>query len=606
MLDCLVCGLLCCQFSEQSHYGVNCFFTFNRIGTMEKLTKEYTVSLADQGQRLDKYLALQLGGDYSRQKIQDYIKEGEVSVDGAEQLVPKFPLQAGSVVVIKVPVFARRLQAEDVEFDVLYHDTDIGLVNKPATLVVHPEVSAALLSEGPPTLAHGLVKRFPELGREDNLRPGIVHRLDKDTSGLLLIGLSEEGREYLKNLFVERAVHKEYLALVHGVPHELEGEIDFPIGRHPVKKISMAVVADGKEALSRYRVVYASEGGRFSVVAISIITGRTHQIRVHLSAIGHPIVGDILYADKGYRVDDGLATPLAALKKKKSREADKDESIVDMPLPVVERQMLHAWKLAFPYEPEQILEQSPLVQVADGWFQSVCPPPEDFIHVLECLLHKPLRVVVTGMPGSGKSSFSQCFASFNVPVFSADACVRELYGPEGDGTRLLAMRFGEAYVHDGSVDKKALGEAMRQSDGLRREIEDMIHPLVYHALDAFWHENAGEPFALAEIPLYYESEAQAVDYVIGVSCPYETRAARLRDNRGWGEDVIKGMERWQLPEEDKMARCDLVVVNDGDKDDLHRKAESIYHRLKEMSLAQRQKQREAIVQAWERLPLLEG
>lgn len=582
------------------------FLLLNLTETMEKLTKEYTVNVVDQGQRLDKYLASQLAGEYSRQKVQDYIKEGEVSVDGAVQSVPKFPLQAGSVVVIRVPVLARRLQPEDVDFDVLYHDTDIALVNKPPSLVVHPEVSAALLSEGSPTLAHGLVKRFPELGGEDDLRPGIVHRLDRDTSGLLLVGLTEEGREYLTDLFAARAVHKEYLALVQGVPHELEGEIDFPIGRHPVKKISMAVVADGKEALSRYRVIYASEDGRFSVVAVSIITGRTHQIRVHFSAIGHPIIGDTLYADKGYRVDDGLATPLVALKKKKSMETGEDECMTNVPLPLPKRQMLHAWKLAFPYEPEHILEQTSLVQVADGWFQSTCPPPEDFIQTLESLLHKPLRVVVTGMPGSGKSSFSQCFKAMGVPVFSADACVKELYEAEGDGTRLLAMRFGETYVHEGGVDKKVLGEAMRQSDSLRREVEDMIHPLVYHALEDFWREQTGQPIIVAEIPLYFESEPQPVDYVLGVSCPYETRAERLREKRGWGEDIIEGMERWQLSEEDKMARCDLVVANDGDLSDLQKKAASIVDHLKEKSLLQRKLEIESIVEKWEQQSLLEA
>lgn len=593
-------------------------FFFNPVKRMEKLTKEYTVEPDEQGQRLDKYLAVRLGGEYSRQKIQDYIKEGEVFVDGTQQTVPKFAVQAGSVVVIQVPVLARRLEGADVPFDVLYHDEDMALVNKPAGLVVHPEPSAALLSEGPATLAHGLVKRFPELGDVDDLRPGIVHRLDKDTSGLLLAGLTEEGREYLEDLFAARAMHKEYLALVHGVPEEAEGEICLPIGRHPVKKINMAVVADGKEALSHYKVVFASEDRRFSVLAVSIITGRTHQIRVHLSAIGHPIIGDGLYTEGGYRLegDAGIlstapslrgpvATPLAALRKKKTDLCDSSGEAHALWVPSAKRQMLHAWKLAFPYEPETIIDQGPQVMVEDGWLVAVCPPPSDFLNTLTTLLHRPLRLVVTGLPGSGKSSFSRYFTAFGVPVFSADSCVAELYGPDGDGTRVLSMRFGDTYVTKSGVDKRALGEAMRHSGSLRREVEDMIHPLVYHALEAFWRDNAAQPLLMAEIPLFFESEAHPVDRVIGVSCPFAVRAQRLHHNRGWSDDIIRDMETWQLSEKEKMERCDIIVPNDGSVEDLREKAQKTYEVLMASYHKQVESKLAEIVALWENLPLLE-
>lgn len=569
---------------------------------MEKLTKSFLVEPSLAGVRLDKFLAISLGGEYSRQKIQDYIRRGDVRLDDQVQTVPKFPVPSGSMVTIQVPVLMRRLEGQEVDFEVLYQDRDMAIINKPAGLVVHPETESGLPHEGAPTLAHGLVRRFPELEDEDNLRPGIVHRLDKDTSGLLVVGLSEEGREYLKGLFSGRAIHKEYLALVHGVPEEAQGEIDLPIGRHPTRKTSMAVVDGGKEALTRYRVVYADNEGLFSVLAVSIVTGRTHQIRVHLSAMGHPIIGDNLYTLKDRLEDESLATPLAALQKKKARE--RWGSATGRTLPHAARQMLHAWRLAFAYEGGHEGGEFPQLERKGGLLTATCPPPSDFIEFIEQLVHDPLRVVVTGMPGSGKSSFVGCLEKLGVPVFSADACVRELYGPDGDGAKLLRMRFGDAYANESGVDKQALGEAMRLSDSLRREIEDMIHPLVYHNLAVFWRDNEQHTLAVAEIPLFFESDAAAVDVVIGVSCPFVIRAARLRETRGWSEEVIRAMEAWQLSEEEKMARCDMVVANTSDLRALDKEARTLYGVLQKRYRQRIQERMASIIAAWEGLSLL--
>ena len=545
---------------------------------MKKETRRVTVESFEHGLRLDKFLADALRGEYSRQKIQDYIKEGEVAVNEEVQTVAKLSVQTGDIICIRVPVLVTQLTPQSVDFDVLYHDAHMAIINKPVGLVVHPETETGLPHTGAPTLAHGLLARFPELAHEETLRPGIVHRLDKDTSGILVVGLSEEGRKRLKKLFAEREIHKEYLALVHGVPEQVEGVIDFPIGRHPQKKTSMSVMADGKEALSFYEVLYASADDAFSLLAVTIVTGRTHQIRVHLSAIGHPIIGDTVYTAKDSVVEATLSTPMAALRKKKHQEQAIEEGR-DLAALRIERQMLHAWRLNIPYESDGVILQTDAVQCADGELEAVCPPPQDFIESLAMLEHTTLRVVVTGMPGSGKSCFTQFLHNLGVPTFSADACVQELYKVNGDGSRLLEMRFGDTFVCDGKVDKESLGAAMRESDALRREIEDMIHPLVYHALNMFWKEHREAPVAVAEIPLFFESGGGDVDRVIGISCPFGARAKRLRETRGWSEAVITSMEAWQLPEHEKMARCDMVVANDGDVASLERQAQAVYAEL---------------------------
>lgn len=576
---------------------------------MKIQTEIFQVTENQHGERLDKYLAASLEGRYSRQKIQDSIRKGNVLVNGKTQTVPKFVVGAGDTITADLPAPVAQLQPETVEFDVIYHDVNIAIINKPAGVVTHPETDGKTLRTSETTLAHGLLERFKALHDDESLRPGIVHRLDKDTSGLLVVGLSQQGREKLKKLFADRDVHKEYLALVHGVPDKCEGVIQSPIGRHPYKKTSMAVVPGGKEALSRYRVLYASADASFSLVAVAIFTGRTHQIRVHLSSIGYPIIGDTLYTGKDSVTRDRPATPFAA-QRNTARQHSECENI---PAP---RQMLHAWRLKFPFVCEGVITSSSAVKIEDGYIAAECPPPRDFSDVLEKLSHTTLRIVVTGMPGSGKSSFVDDLQALGVPCFSADACVKDLYGPDGDGTRLLRMRYGDAYTNEAGVDKGALGEAMRASDVFRREIEEMVHPLVYHALNVFWEQSSCSPLAVAEIPLYFETAGSArghmgttehcrasgsedirnrnnscragastaynVDCVIGVECPFAIRSQRLQESRGWSPLVIQGMERWQLSEKDKMERSDIVVSNTGGRADLQAKAAEVYERLMEL------------------------
>jgi 23S rRNA pseudouridine1911/1915/1917 synthase len=192
----------------------------------------------------------------------------------------------------------------------IYQDGDIIVVDKPAGLTVHP-------APGHPTgtLVNALLAACPDLkGISGTLRPGIVHRLDKDTSGLIVVAKNDWAMRSLQRQLKEREVRKTYLALVQGVPKPKEGLIEAPIGRNPRNRKKMAVVADGREASTKYRVREEFAGGNYTLLEVEPVTGRTHQIRVHMAALGHPIVGDSTYG---------------------------------RPSKVVERQFLHAHKLAF-------------------------------------------------------------------------------------------------------------------------------------------------------------------------------------------------------------------------------------------------------------------
>ncbi|KRT36260.1 RluA family pseudouridine synthase [Acetomicrobium hydrogeniformans] len=205
------------------------------------------------------------------------------------------------------------LEPEPVNFEVLYEDADIIIIDKPAPLVVHPAVGHWY-----GTLVHGLVYRYPELADSDMRRPGIVHRLDAGTSGLMVIARNLFSKQKLTDAFKARSVKKEYLALVYGSPNKEKGTIASPIGRHPKNRLKMAVVSGGREAVTEYEVLWSND--KFSFLRCTIHTGRTHQIRVHLKDMGCPIVGDRLY---GCNL--------------KAEWVPKD------------RFFLHAWKLAFPH-----------------------------------------------------------------------------------------------------------------------------------------------------------------------------------------------------------------------------------------------------------------
>jgi len=242
------------------------------------------------GERLDTFIARRCP-ELSRSHARRLIDEGLVSVNG-RKVKPSERVAAGlSVSVTIPPPETITLVPEAIPLTIIYQDGDIIVLDKPAGLTVHP-------APGHPsgTLVNALLAACPDLrGIAGTLRPGIVHRLDKDTSGLMVVAKNDRAQRALQRQLKDRDVRKTYLALVRGVPAPREGTIAAPIGRHPKNRKKMAVVADGREATTRYRVREEIAGGQYSLLEVEPVTGRTHQIRVHLAAVGHPVVGDATY-----------------------------------------------------------------------------------------------------------------------------------------------------------------------------------------------------------------------------------------------------------------------------------------------------------------------
>jgi 23S rRNA pseudouridine1911/1915/1917 synthase len=310
---------------------------------MSERRLEFTIPAECAGTRLDRCLS-RLIPDSSRVYLQKLIKAGHVRCGGAECTVPRFPVAGGITVEVMLPenvAVDGVPAAEPFEFDILYEDGFMLAIDKPAGVVVHPAVGNP---DG--TIVNALLGRYPqwnEIFGEVGSRPGIVHRLDKDTSGCLVVAKTPDAQFKLSTAFAERRTAKTYLALVCGVPARGSGELAGMIGRHPVNRQKMALLdRGGKPALTRYRCRGTGEfaGRTVSLLEVDILTGRTHQIRVHMASIGCPVLGDTLYG--GAR---GLEN-------------------------AVPRQMLHAWRIKVPHP-------------ADGRMLSLeSPVPEDMQSVI--------------------------------------------------------------------------------------------------------------------------------------------------------------------------------------------------------------------------------
>lgn len=296
-------------------------------------THRLTVPLEAAGRRLDQVLAEMLP-QHSRNRLQGWVKAGRVWVDGAVRDEPKFKLFGGEDILLEAAPDERANagKAEEIPLSVVHEDEALLVIDKPAGLVVHPGSG-----NWSGTMMNALLHHAPQL--EAVPRAGIVHRLDKETSGLLVVAKTLEAQTDLVRQLQARTVKRQYLAVALG-RIERNGIVDAPIGRHPVQRIKMAVVADGKPAVTRYSVI--ERFAKATLVECALETGRTHQIRVHMASLGHPLVGDPVYGRPGA-------------------------------LPAFARQALHAARLGLvhPDSGQPVQWESPL--------------PEDFRHLLEHL-----------------------------------------------------------------------------------------------------------------------------------------------------------------------------------------------------------------------------
>ncbi|WP_308534232.1 RluA family pseudouridine synthase [uncultured Peptoniphilus sp.] len=268
------------------------------------MKEEFLIARKDENKRLDKFLEDNI--DLSRSQIKKLI-DSEVIILNEKKVKAGYSLKAGDKIKISYPEEPKPFK-EEIDFKVIYEDEYLAIISKPQDLVVH--MGAGNFDH---TLVNGLLNRFENLSDVDPIRPGIVHRIDKDTSGLMIIAKTNESYYKLVEAFKNSEIKKYYLAICHGKNID-KGEIDQPIGRNPKDRKKMAVIYENsKKAVTRYKKIL--DFGDYALLKIRLLTGRTHQIRVHLAYIGHPVVGDLIYGRKN------------SLK--------------------ITRQMLHAYKLIF-------------------------------------------------------------------------------------------------------------------------------------------------------------------------------------------------------------------------------------------------------------------
>lgn len=317
--------------------------------------QKFKLRVLEEGNRLDKWLAEQVEG-LSRSAIQELIETGRVRVNG-KTVKASYRVREGDWVVVELPPTPEiGLVPETISLPIVYEDRELLVVDKPAGMVVYPGPGHA-----GGTLVNALLALYPELTNGPDERPGIVHRLDRDTSGLMLIARNPTVRQALQRQFQARQVHKTYLALLEGELQPVWGRIEAPIGRDPRHRQRMTVMPEGREAVTEYHVQerfryrIGSSTGRYTLVEAHPWTGRTHQIRVHFASIGYPVVGDRVYGRRRTRLP-------------------------------VSRQFLHAWRLEFehPLSGERLRFEAPL--------------PADLIRVLEELRAGSTRPGEAGQP----------------------------------------------------------------------------------------------------------------------------------------------------------------------------------------------------------------
>jgi 23S rRNA pseudouridine1911/1915/1917 synthase len=334
-----------------------------------------TLTADADGERLDRFLGRALA-EHSRTSLQKLIEEGFVLVNGAPALKPALRLTVGDAVAVRIPPPPpSEVEPEQIPLTIIFENNDLLVIDKPAGMVVHP---AAGHQRG--TLVGAVLGYAPEVGGVGEIeRPGIVHRLDKDTSGLILVAKNAEAQRFLQDAFAERKAEKTYLALVVGHPPTAEGRIETPIGRDPSHRQRMAVVPPSR-GRSSVTIFYTREKFKeYTLIEAHPLTGRTHQIRVHLAYIGCPVAGDTVY---GKHTSPARSHHPSSPPSPRSRSSP---SLIPQPLlPAnagrrgekegeAQRQMLHAWRLKITLPNE----------TAPREFEA--PLPEDFTGMLEQL-----------------------------------------------------------------------------------------------------------------------------------------------------------------------------------------------------------------------------
>jgi 23S rRNA pseudouridine1911/1915/1917 synthase len=308
------------------------------------MTQILEIEAATAADRLDAYLAQELT-DLSRSRLQKLIATGQVSVNGTVQTSKKAEVELGDWIQITIPeAVPLEVLAEDIPIEILYEDKHLIIVNKPAGMVVHPSIghySGTLVNA---LLAHCAARGETLPGINGVQRPGIVHRLDKDTTGAIVVAKTELALNSLQAQFKVKTARRTYLAVVYGTPKTDSGTIAAPIGRHPVDRQKMGIVDEakgGRQAITHWQIL--ERLGPYSLLQFDLETGRTHQIRVHAAHLGFPVVGDVTYAP-GRKIN------------------------VKLP-----GQALHAWKLRL---------QHPATH---EWVEAIAPPPEVFDRLLTVL-----------------------------------------------------------------------------------------------------------------------------------------------------------------------------------------------------------------------------
>ena len=295
------------------------------------------------GQRLDQYLASQLEG-VSRSRVQMLMDQGDVLVNG-EREKASMKLRGGERIDLTGEPHPAPLKAtaEDIALDVVFEDADLAVVNKPAGMMVHAGSGQNEEARNRGTLVNALLYRFKALSSTGgDLRPGIVHRLDKETSGLIVVAKNDRAHAALGEMFASRQIKKTYLALVQGSVERQRGTVNAALGRDPVRRTRMTAQPqqNARSAVSHYEVVRRLDNrfGKFTLIRVRIETGRTHQIRVHMASIGHPVVGDTLYGGAGHLTDQVASQ--AATSKAARRKAEPERLRLG-------RNFLHAARLEF-------------------------------------------------------------------------------------------------------------------------------------------------------------------------------------------------------------------------------------------------------------------